>query len=304
MGNYMQFKNIVIVDLHSIMHNVKHGVGKVSKLKTGDTHTFVIYGFLMKLRNILKTVPNDVVVFACDSNISKRKKIYQGYKQDRTEKTEDQIKLDEISYPQFDIIKKEILPAIGYKNIFEYDGYEADDIIAAVSKKYQSMHNKMIVTLDKDMYQCLDDCTWIVKHDKMKVYSQSDFVDEYKIKPAQWADVKKFGGCTSDKVPGIHVFMPDGEMSSRNIGEKTALKYLRGELKETANTYKAFTDPRNARVLARNEALTVLPLKGTPVSVISPDAPSVLGMQSVIKRFRFKSFAQDFNSFVKYMRLR
>jgi len=73
------------------------------------------------------------VVFAFDSKTSKRKKLFPGYKQKRHTKDltdEERAALDEFRV-QMRSLRRKILPALGFGNIFQVKGLEADDIIAA-----------------------------------------------------------------------------------------------------------------------------------------------------------------------------
>ena len=245
-------KSLLIIDLHSILHNVKHGVGKTTRLAHEEIPTFVIYGFLYKLRNIMKSISHDTVVFACDSDTSKRKEIFAGYKNRKNSKTQDQLDLDEAAYPQFAAIKNYVLPTMGFKNVFEFDGYEADDVIARICLDHP-LHSKIIATSDEDMYQLLDDRTWILKHDNMKLYGVNDFKGEYGIDPSMWIRVKAYGGCSSDTVPGLMMFTKEGVPSKKGIGKTTALKYLRGEYAKTSSAFKSFSDTRNKQRLKLNK---------------------------------------------------
>jgi len=296
--------SILTIDLHSVMHHVKHGVGKTTRLSHKEVPTFVIYGFLYKLRNILKTVNHNIVVFACDSNKSKRKALFSGYKKrDESKKTQQQLDLDEAAFPQFEIIKNHVLPTIGYKNVFEFDGLEGDDIIAQIALKDYPMDTNIFSTTDVDMYQCLNDRNWMFKHDKMRLYGINDFRSDYGIEPPMWKRVKAYGGCTSDTVPGLRVFK-DGVVSKRGIGQDTALNYIKGTLNPKSNTFKAFSDSRNNAQLEMNKKLVILPFKGTPSIKIVPNQLSVKGMQEIVKQYAFRNIYLDFESFRHVMRLK
>ena len=294
---------ILIIDLHSVLHNVKHGVGKNTRLSHKEKSTFVIFGFLYKLRNILKSVNHSIVVFACDSDSNKRLSVFPNYKNRKQNKTPDQIELDELAYPQFKEIKELVLPTIGYKNIFEFKGYEADDIIGRIVFKDYPLHPKVMATSDEDMYQCLSDNCWMLSVSDLALYSKEDFIKEYGIEPSKWVRVKAFGGCTSDTVPGLRILDKDGVPAKNGIGKTTALKYLKGELSKTSKAYAAFTDPRVKAQLEMNKKLVILPFEGTPPVKIVKNQLSIKGMQSIIKKYAFRSMAFDFDAFQHIMRL-
>lgn len=295
---------ILIIDLHSVLHNVKHGVGKNTRLSHNEKSTFVIYGFLYKLRNILKSVNHSIVVFACDSDSNLRTSIFPKYKDRKSNKTPEQIELDNLAYPQFKAIKEYVLPTMGYKNIFEFKGYEADDIIAQIVFNDYPLHNKIFATSDEDMYQCLSENCWMLRVSDLSIYSMDDFQKEYKIHPNKWVRVKAFGGCTSDTIPGLRILDEKGVPAKNGIGKTTALKYLRGELNPKSKAAKAFIDIRTRVQLEINKKLVILPLKGTPSVKIVQNKPSISGLQSIIKKYGFKSMAFDFEAFKNIMQLK
>jgi len=74
-------------------------------------------------------------------------------------------------------------------------------------------------------------------------------IGEYGIAPSQWADVKAIAGCSSDGVEGV-----------RGVGEKTAAKFLRGNLKPASKAHQAIVAGNN--VWRRNLPLVRLPFPG------------------------------------------
>ncbi len=106
--------------------------------------------------------------------------------------------------------------------IFEMDGYEADDILGALSTQASRQDmDTVILTGDADMMQLVSP--------KIKVYypkpggsfSDAMLYDEeavkqrYGVSPAQIADLKALKGDPSDNIPGVP-----------GVGDKTALKLV------------------------------------------------------------------------------
>ena len=134
---------ILLIDFMSLAHTTKFALAK-TKLSKGEESTFIIYGFFLKLNFLLKKTRANQVVFALDSKTSKRKELYPEYKAKRKQsKTPAQIKLDKLAYPQFTKLTDEILPEIGYRNLFSVDGLEADDIIGSICK--QNKNDQIII---------------------------------------------------------------------------------------------------------------------------------------------------------------
>ena len=106
--------------------------------------------------------------------------------------------------------------------ILTKEGYEADDIIGTIAKRYQSDEVFVsVISGDRDLLQLSD------KHIKIRIpktskgvttihdYLPEDVMDEYGVTPKEFIDVKALMGDTSDNVPGVP-----------SIGEKTATKII------------------------------------------------------------------------------
>ena len=292
---------LCIIDLHAILHLVKHSA--VSKgIHKDEENTFLIHGFLYKLRYLCSKIEPPHVVFACDSLTNHRKQVYKDYKYKRSDKTEEQIRLDGIAYPQFSAIKEYILPTIGYRNIIELDGFEADDVMASICKCYPR-NNKIVITEDRDLYQVLRDNTIILSPRTHRFFTVDDFKEAYGITPDKWALVKTYGGCVSDSVPGINFITASGQVSSKRFGEKTALQYIRGEFSPVKSQYLSVQDERNKEIIERNKKLVTLPYEGTPRIKIKTNRLSFEGFLSIVEKYGFRQMDNDAPEFKRVLRL-
>ncbi|WP_246942009.1 5'-3' exonuclease [Bacillus pinisoli] len=120
--------------------------------------------------------------------------------------------------PQFDLVK-EVVESLDVPNI-GLVGYEADDCIGTLAKKYSRDGNKVIIlTGDQDIFQLLDDHISVAILRKgfgnYDVYNPERLLEEKGITPEQMIDLKALMGDPSDNYPGV-----------KGIGEKTAIKLL------------------------------------------------------------------------------
>lgn len=292
-------KRILLIDTSSVLHAVKFGGPK--KLKTKEKSTFIIFGFMMKLRALMKRTYSDTVVFACDSKRedSLRKKRYPDYKGNRNkaDKTEEQIALDKIALPQFDEVVEDVVPALGYSNVFKFKGFEADDIIGKVCKKYK-LAEIVIVTSDHDMYQLLTDKVCILHPSTNQYFTKKMFVEKYGIQPKMWKRVKCMAGCDSDNVAGVP-----------GIGELTALKYIKGELnefcacgKKRTKAFEKLTSRDGLDIINRNKHLVILPFKNTPECKVTEDKVTKKKIKKVAKTYGFKSIKSDLDGWGRALR--
>ncbi len=106
-------------------------------------------------------------------------------------------------------------------NILDYAGYEADDIIATLAKKYAGDDlNVYIVSGDKDLAQLVNDHVFIYSPGKSggqsaEILDRTGVKQKYGIFPDEIADWLALVGDKSDNVPGVP-----------SVGEKTASSLL------------------------------------------------------------------------------
>lgn len=119
--------------------------------------------------------------------------------------------------PQFDLAK-EVVEALNITNI-GIEGFEADDCIGTLTKKFENEMKISIVTGDKDILQLLNDQVDVLILQKgignYKHYTKDIYVEEFAIEPRMLIDVKALMGDSSDNYPGV-----------KGIGEKTAFKLI------------------------------------------------------------------------------
>ena len=279
---------ILLLDFMSLAHTTKFALAK-TKLSKGEESTFIIYGFFLKLNFLLKKTRANQIVFALDSKTSKRKELYPTYKEKRKQnKTPAQIKLDKLAYPQFIKLTDEILPEIGYRNLFGAEGYEADDAISQVCKKYKD-DQIIIVSSDKDMYQLLTNNICMISPSTNKYYTISDFRNEYHIEPKIWKRVKSLGGCLSDCVKGVPIPQKDTTKKQTHVAEKGALNYLTGKMKPNTKAFQAIESRAGKDIINRNKALVILPFRGTPTFSIRPDHLKYKKFIGICEDLGFKS---------------
>lgn len=112
-------------------------------------------------------------------------------------------------------ILKELLSEMGIK-ILSLEGYEADDIIGTIAKRFD--YETVIVSGDRDVLQLVDEST-VVYNTKRGVTDIKEYdlqsLSEEGLTPAKVIEYKALAGDTSDNIPGCP-----------GVGEKTALNLL------------------------------------------------------------------------------
>lgn len=182
-----------------------------NELKTG-----VIFGFLNTILHLSSKLKSHKFLFCWDSIHSIRKEMFSEYKSNRNREnlTIEEKQAIDMAYAQFDELREEILPNLGFNNIFVQNMMEADDLIAKISISH-NMGESYIVSVDNDMYQLLNKVRGMYNPDKKKVYTELDFINQHEVYPNQWYKVKALTGDKSDNIPGVP-----------GVGPITATKYV------------------------------------------------------------------------------
>lgn len=206
-------KRLVIIDGKSVFYR---GYYAMPGLSTADgTPTGGVYGFAALSLELIKQLNPDYVCVAWDkrgTNIRRRLAVYPDYKAGRKPAPPD-------FYAQIPILY-ELLAAFGWP-LYEFDDYEADDIMATLDKQAEQ-HGDIetyLITSDLDALQILDQNTYLYALKKgltnIDKFDIPAFEKRYGIRIGQFLDLKSLKGDSSDNIPGVP-----------GVGEKTAVKLL------------------------------------------------------------------------------
>ena len=272
---------MILIDANNLSYISYHSVGELSyeEIPTG-----VLFGFLRSVLNIVDALQDNFVVFCWDSKKSFRKFMYPKYKMNRISKTEEEMEVKRIINRQMELLRKEILPEMGFNSNLTATGYEADDIIALCSTKNPCT----IVSTDKDLFQLLTSDVVVYNPITKIKLTYDGFTDMYGIPPITWIMVKAIMGDKSDNIEGV-----------KGVADKTAIKYIKGEL--NPGKIKARIDDSKA-IIYRNQKLITLPFKYTkhkPFVRVIKNKFNRRSFIEVFDRYHFISFLDD-DSFRKW----
>ena len=219
-------KRLIVIDSNAVIHRAFHALPPLTT-KKGELVN-AIYGFLLVFFKAIKEFQPDFVVatfdFPAPTFRHKRYKLYKATRKKAPQELYDQI-------PKI----KEILKSFNVQ-IFEKQGFEADDLIGTISKaapRKQIMPEieTIILTGDLDALQLVNKHTKVytlrkglkdtVLYDKEKVKEKYDGLI-----PEELIDYKALRGDPSDNIPGV-----------LGVGEKTAI-FLIKEFGTLENLYK------------------------------------------------------------------
>jgi len=267
---------LLVLDVHYLCHRAFHAQGDLS---WGVKPTGVIFGFLKGIKAFKEEFQTDRVAFCFEHPHLYRRDIYPEYKRKRAaDRTPTEKKAYTALSIQINELHRRYLPRIGFKNIFAYDGMESDDIMAEIALSAKPDEDVILVTTDSDLWQCLRDNVRIYQPTKQRTLTRNWFLKTHGMEPSRWAVVKAIAGCNGDGVRGVE-----------GVGEVTALRYLRGELKEDSVAHQKITSPASRFIVQRNRRLVQLPYAGCPKTRIVEDHVSVKGWEEVCAELGMKS---------------
>jgi len=245
--------------------------------------TGVLFGVLRDIETFREQFGATHCVFAFDSpsSVSLRRGLDPEYKGNRRKKERTDEEMDDwiVFKEQVVALRKRHLPTMGYRNIFWVRGYEADDIIAWYAEDGRIESEIVIISSDKDLYQCLREGVVQYRPIVKEVVDRASFYREWQIDPIQWPSVKSLAGDVGDNVIGI-----------RGIGEKTAAQWMRGVLKSGTKKHQDILD--NLDIHNRNLPLVQLPFPGLEDFLpdeLEEDEVTEEGRQQVMDELGIKS---------------
>ncbi|WNF38974.1 5'-3' exonuclease H3TH domain-containing protein [Bacillaceae bacterium IKA-2] len=185
--------------------------GYIMKTSKG-VPTNAIYGFVKYMQDAIRTFGPTHLLCCWDMGARTfRNELYPAYKANRGEPPEELI-------PQFDLVKK-VVASFNIPNVGVV-GYEADDCIGTIAKKYSRELKIQILTGDHDTLQLAEENIHPIIMKKgmsnYEVYTVEKISEVKGLTPIQMIDLKALMGDPSDNFPGV-----------KGIGEKTATKLLK-----------------------------------------------------------------------------
>lgn len=273
--------------------------------------TNALFGFTRMLKKLLLEANPEHIAVAFDvGRDTFRLAMYPEYKANRAACPEDLLK----QMPFF----REIVAAMGIQ-VLEHKGYEADDLIGTLAKRFSSFVDEVvIVSGDKDLTQLVDDKVMVYDPMHDRRFHAPEVVEKFGVRPDQVVELLALTGDASDNVPGVE-----------GVGPKTAAQLIEkyGDVENvlrSVNSLKEDSSIRNRKKIAEQiesgAELLRLSRKLVEIKIDSPvnlkigdsvveaaslDNENLLGalkrgspdwtaLNDLIKRFEFTSLFDEF----------
>ena len=244
--------------------------------------TNAIYGLASMFAKMLIDHSPAAVVVAWDAGWSGREKTYAPYKAQRK--------------PRPDLLKEQwphfipLAEAFGFSNV-KVDGYEADDVIASLTKRAREQGTDvMVVSGDRDVYQLVEDGVRVMTTSRgvtdTKIYDTEGVIERYGVPPELVTDLIGLKGDTSDNIPGVP-----------GIGDKTASQLLQeyGSLEEVLANVESISGAKRKQNLTEHaEDARISKQLATAVTDIDFELDLDEVMVRSMDRGRLREFAREF----------
>ncbi len=231
-----------IIDGHAYSYQAFYGV--ISLHSPDGMPSNAVFGFIKMLHRLIEEKQPQYLAVCFDTPKKNfRHDSFEDYKANRKPMPNDlryQIPIIQ------DILQKLNIP------IFSQEGYEADDIMATVTKICtEKKMNVCLVTPDKDMGQLISDnvCIWDSK--KNCLIGRKEIFDKYHLQPEQLPEYFALIGDDTDNIPGVPGLGPKRAM--RLISQWPTLELLYENIANVhpPSTRKYLEDNRDAAFLSR-----------------------------------------------------
>ncbi|WP_163191770.1 DNA polymerase I [Clostridium thermarum] len=286
-------EKLLILDGHSLMNRAFYGVPPLTNAE--GLHTNAIFGFTNMLLKIKEEIKPDYIVTTFDRKAPTfRHKEYGDYKAGRK-------KMSPELHEQFEPLK-EFLKLMSI-NIFEIDGFEADDLIGTLAKYAESQGIEVfILTGDRDALQLASDNIKVIITKKgitdKEIYDRKRMIEDFGVTPTQFIDVKGLMGDASDNIPGVP-----------GIGEKTAYKLIQeyGSVENVLSNIEKISGKKIKESLMENREMAIfskklatimtdVPIEINLDDIKSKDSYNLEGIRKFLFRMQFKSLLDRFPS--------
>jgi len=276
-------KDLLLLDINAIFHRSRSALTRTmgEMMTSGGMPTTGTYGTLNTLFSIIEKGEYSSVIPCYDAGGNFRKKLDEDYKGNRE-------KSSLAHYADMSLLIEEVLPTLGFSPV-GVKGWEADDIIATISRNSPAYREVHILTVDADLLQLVGNRVKVILFNsvkKTKTYGIDEVVEKFGIYPAEVKYYKALAGDSSDNVAGI-----------QGIGPKTAVKIIKecrpSEINpEFTGADKICMHPKvaeNAGIFLANLRLVTLEGDVPNLQWFASSVPIPLHVEALLEGLEFRS---------------
>ena len=278
-------KKLLIIDSSALFHRSRAALTRTmgEMITSSGVPVTGTFGFLNALFSIMTKYDYDCVIPCAEGGNNWRKKEPDSeYKATRQS-------ANSAHYIDQDMLLEEVLPGLGM-NVVKAPGFEADDVIAHISRHsfaYEEIH---ILTSDKDLFQLVTEKVKVLLFSslkKMELVGIDEVVADFKVYPSEVKYHKALAGDSSDNVAGL-----------KGVGPKTAVKIIEDSRLTGVNTEFSVADriclhpkvKEHAAVFLANLRLVDLGNDIPDLAWFASSTPDKVHVEAVFLGLEFSSF--------------
>ena len=240
---------LYIVDLSGYVFRAYHAIAPLSSPSGEPSHA--TYGTITMLNRMIDERDPKLMAVAMDSKSpSFRKGIDDAYKANRPPPPEDlSVQMQRV---------RSLVELLGIQ-VWQQDGFEADDLIATAVRRAQSEGLRVvIVSADKDLMQLVGGSVVMWDTMRNKVYGPAEVEEKFGVGPDKMHDLLALTGDSSDNVKGIPSVGPKTaakllEQFGSIEGIYEGIDQLKGKLRENLEAHRASADLARTLVALRDD---------------------------------------------------
>jgi len=274
-------RTIFLIDANNIIYRSFFAIKNISTSSGQPTNA--VFGFVSSLLKILREYKPVYMGIVFDApGPTFRHMLFEQYKIGRKP-------MPEPLQVQIPIIK-EIIQAFGIR-IFQKQGYEADDLLASMARKFsEDGFNIIVISGDKDMLQILNKKISVLNPITWKIIDEFAFHEKYGFLPVNIVDYLALVGDASDGVVGVV-----------GVGEKIGTELVK-RFRTIENIYNNIADIKGkiSDVLAAGRDSAFLSKKlvelccDIPLDITHQDLkigkPDIARLKEIFQNLEFRKF--------------
>lgn len=278
--------DLLLLDVSAIFHRSRSALTRTmgEMITSSGVPVTGTYGTLNTIFSILGNGEYDCVIPCFDAGGNFRKKESDTYKGNRTKSSMEH-------YADLGLLLEDVFPALGMTPVGA-KGWEADDVIATISRKSPAYREVHILTVDADLLQLVTDKVKVILFNsakKVKTYGVEDVVEKFGVMPQEVKYFKALAGDKSDNVAGIP-----------KVGPKTAVKIIEESRPQDENDFLSAADKiafhpkvkEKAVDFYANLRLVTLEANIPDLNWFASSAPIPMHVEALFESLEFKSFTK------------
>jgi len=205
-------KDLLLIDVNAIFCRSRSALTRAmgEMVTSAGIPVTGTYGTINTILSVMEKGEYDAVIPCYDAGGNFRKKLDDSYKATREKSSIEH-------YADMSLLVEEVLPTLGFTPV-GVKGWEADDLLATISRNSPAYREVHLLTVDADLLQLIGNRVKVILFNsvkKTKVYGIDEVLEKYGVYPAEVKYWKALAGDSSDNVAGI-----------KGIGPKTATRII------------------------------------------------------------------------------